>query len=115
MKRLTLFLVVESKANYNLLVGRQWIHDVGVVPSTMHQKLSLWKENGVLENIEVDHSYFVAEVANITKKTFDKQLARIGPCPIFAVGYENHGNFLWLMKLHPKDGFIWKKECVEIM
>jgi hypothetical protein len=32
----------------------------------------------VLENIEADQSYFVAEVANITKKTFDKQLARIG-------------------------------------
>ena len=58
-------------------------------------------------------SYFVAKIANITKKTFDKQLARIGPCPISAVGYENHGRFLWSMKLHPKDGFIWNKECVE--
>ena len=94
VKRLTLFLVVESQANYNLLLGREWIHGVGVVPSTMHQKLSLWKDNGVMENIEADQSYFVAEVANITKKTFDKQLARIGPCPISAVGYENHGRFL---------------------
>ena len=76
-------------------------------------KDSLWKENGLLENIEADQSYFVAEVANITKKTFDKKLARIWPCPISAVGYENHGRFLWSMKLHPRDGFIWKKECVE--
>jgi len=41
VKRPTLFLVVESKANYNLLLGREWIHGVGVVPSTMHQRLSL--------------------------------------------------------------------------
>jgi len=94
VKRPTLFLVVESKANYNLLLGREWIHGVGAVPSTMHQRLSLWKENGVLENIKANQSYFVAEVANITKKTFDKQLARIGPCPISAIGYENLGNFL---------------------
>jgi hypothetical protein len=113
VKMATLFLVVESTANYNQLLGRELIHCVGVVPSTMHQRLSLWKENGVLENIEADQSYFVTEVANITKKTFDKQLARIGPCPISAIGYENHGNFLWSMKLHPKDGFIWKKECLE--
>ena len=113
VKRPTSFLVVESKANYNLLLVREWIHGVGAVPSTMHKRLSLWKENGVLGNIEVDQSYFVAEVVNITKKTIDKQLARIGPRPISAIGYESHGNFLWSMKLHPKDGFIWKKECVE--
>ena len=106
VKMPTLFLVVESKANYNLLLNREWMHGVGVVPSTMHQRLSLWKENGVLENIEAYQSYFVAEVANITKKTFDKQMARIGPCSISAIGYENHDNFLWSMKLHPKDGFI---------
>jgi hypothetical protein len=41
VKRPNLFLVVESKANYNLLLGREWIHGVGVVPSTMHQRLSL--------------------------------------------------------------------------
>ena len=39
-------------------------------------------------------------------------MARIGPGPISAIGYENHGNFLWSMKLHPKDGFVWKKEFV---
>jgi hypothetical protein len=41
VKRATLFLVVESKANYNLLLGREWIHGVGAVPSIMHQRLSL--------------------------------------------------------------------------
>jgi hypothetical protein len=34
--RSTLFIVVDSKANYNLLLGREWIHGVGAVPSTLH-------------------------------------------------------------------------------
>jgi len=41
LKRATLFLVVALKANYNLLLGREWIHGVGVVPSTMHQRVTL--------------------------------------------------------------------------
>ena len=62
VKRSTLLLVVASKSNYNLLMGRKRIHGVGAVPSTMHQRLTLWKEDGVLENIEADQSYFLAEV-----------------------------------------------------
>jgi hypothetical protein len=36
VKRPTLVLLVESKANYNFLLGREWIHGVGAVPSTIH-------------------------------------------------------------------------------
>ncbi|MCI36892.1 hypothetical protein A2U01_0058116, partial [Trifolium medium] len=36
--RPTLFLLVPSKANYNLLLGREWIHGIGAVPSTLHQR-----------------------------------------------------------------------------
>ena len=32
IKRTTLFLVIASKANFNLLLGREWIHGVGAVP-----------------------------------------------------------------------------------
>jgi hypothetical protein len=39
--RPTLFVVVSSKANYNMLLGREWIHGVGAVPSTLHQVLSI--------------------------------------------------------------------------
>ena len=34
--RPTLFMVVPSKANFNLLLGREWIHGIGDVPSSMH-------------------------------------------------------------------------------
>ncbi|XP_039030568.1 uncharacterized protein LOC120165045 [Hibiscus syriacus] len=33
------FLVMDIMPSYNCLVGRPWIHQAGVVPSTLHQKL----------------------------------------------------------------------------
>ena len=52
--RPTMFMVIEAKANYNFLLGREWIHGVGAVPSSMHQRLVLWREDGIVENIEAD-------------------------------------------------------------
>lgn len=34
--RSIMFMIVETKANYNLLLGREWIYGVGAVPSSMH-------------------------------------------------------------------------------
>ena len=31
------FLVVDSQLAYNIILGRPWIHDMGAVPSTLHQ------------------------------------------------------------------------------
>ncbi|XP_056843217.1 uncharacterized protein LOC130495743 [Raphanus sativus] len=33
----TKFLVVDCPSSYNVILGRPWIHDMGVVPSTLHQ------------------------------------------------------------------------------
>jgi len=60
--RPTFFMVVPSKANFNLLLGREWIHGKSVVPSSMHQRISIWRGDGTIENIEADQSYFLAEV-----------------------------------------------------
>jgi len=65
-------MVVPSKANFNALLGREWMQGVGSVPSTLHQRLSIWREDGFVENIEADQSYFLAEVNTITKENFDK-------------------------------------------
>jgi len=73
-------MVVPSKANFNLLLGIEWIRGIGVVPSSMHQKISIWRDDGIVENIEAAQSYFLAEVNQITRKTFDKNLANIAPC-----------------------------------
>lgn len=39
--RLTIFMVIASKASYNLLLGREWIHGVGEVPSALQQRLAI--------------------------------------------------------------------------
>jgi len=67
ISRTTMFMVVPSKANFNVLLGREWIHGVGAVPSILHQRIAIWRKDGLVENIEADQSYFLAEVNNITK------------------------------------------------
>jgi len=103
--RLTLFMVVPSKANFNQLLGRDWIHGIGVVPSSMHQRISIWKDDGIVENIEVDQSYFLAEVNQITRKTFDKNLAKIAPCSFTKSDDANQADAS-SVKLHPTHGFM---------
>lgn len=41
--RPTLFMVVPFKANYNLLIGKDCIHGVDVVPSSLHLRISIWR------------------------------------------------------------------------
>ena len=52
--RPTMFMVIAAKTNYNLLLGREWIHGIGEMPSSMHQRISIWREEVIIENIEVD-------------------------------------------------------------
>jgi len=113
INRTTMFMAVPSKENFNVLLGREWIHGVGVVPSTMHQRLAIWREDGLLENIEVDQSYFLAEVNNINEKNLDKQLASIPPCISLGPGYEVQENEMFSMKLHPNVGFIWYRAVID--
>ena len=37
MKSSALFHVIDAKTTYKLLIGRPWLHEYGVVPSTYHQ------------------------------------------------------------------------------
>lgn len=37
----TLFVVVPTKSNYNLLLGREWLHGLRCVPSSMHQRITI--------------------------------------------------------------------------
>ncbi|KEH17079.1 hypothetical protein MTR_0046s0090 [Medicago truncatula] len=67
----------------------------GRSPSTMHQRIAIWKNDGFVENVEANHSYFLAEVNTITKKNFDKQLAHITPV------------------MSPGAGFVWEREFRE--
>ncbi|KAA3461604.1 RNA-directed DNA polymerase (Reverse transcriptase), Ribonuclease H-like protein [Gossypium australe] len=49
------FLVMDIKPSYNCLLGRPWIHSVGAVPSSLHQKLKLVTEGRLITiNTEED-------------------------------------------------------------
>ena len=80
-----MFVVVPSKANYNLLLGREWIHGIGAVPSTVHQMMFFWDNYGNLELIKGDEDYFRCEVNNAD---FDKNLSNIEPMNV-----SNKGEF----------------------
>ncbi|XP_075662993.1 uncharacterized protein LOC142632490 [Castanea sativa] len=41
------FIVVDAFSKYTAILGRPWIHVMGVVPSTLHQKIKFPFENGV--------------------------------------------------------------------
>lgn len=37
MNSLILCYIIEAKTSYDLLLGKTWLHENGVVPSTLHQ------------------------------------------------------------------------------
>jgi len=110
--RPTLFMVVLSKSNFNLLLGRDWIHGIGVVPSSMHQRISIWRDDGIVENIKADQSYFLAEVNQITRKTFDKSLENVAPCSSAKSIGTNQADAS-SVRLHPPHGFMWETEILD--
>ena len=69
--RPTMFMVIAAKTNYNLLLGREWIHGIGAISSSMHQRVAIWREDGIVENIEVDQSYYMEEVNQVDRRNFD--------------------------------------------
>ncbi|XP_017624818.1 uncharacterized protein LOC108468445 [Gossypium arboreum] len=64
------FFVMDIKPSYNCLLGRPWIHSVGAVPSSLHQKLKMsvtsdapYVEN---DNEAVECSFRALEFVNAT-------------------------------------------------
>ncbi|MCI28605.1 hypothetical protein A2U01_0049807, partial [Trifolium medium] len=73
--RSTLFLVVASKANYNLLLGREWIHGVGAVSSTLHQKgFAYTPANNVYHSVKLDPTHgFICEREEIDDGPYEEE------------------------------------------
>ena len=110
--RPTVFMVVETKANYNLLLGREWIHGIGVVPSSMHQRITIWRPDGIVVNIEADQGYFKAPINHVDRRQFDKHLTNIAPCNPTDFTFTPDDNAYYLLYLHPVNGFRWDREVV---
>jgi hypothetical protein len=55
----TAFFVVELQGNYNVILGRDWIHANCCIPSTLHQFLIQWIDDEV-EVVHADASAYIA-------------------------------------------------------
>ena len=79
----------------------------------MHQRLVIWREDGIVENIEADQGYFMADVNNVGKKHFDRKLANISPCRPTEEVYANLDEAFVSLRLHETHGFMWDLEPLE--
>ena len=73
--RITPFVVVASRVGYNTLLGREWIHGAGVVPSTFHQKFE-----EVLRNVEEVYAYdspYYLQQAHVDFKVYSPKVKPI--------------------------------------
>ncbi|PIN00867.1 hypothetical protein CDL12_26634 [Handroanthus impetiginosus] len=48
-----LFHVIDARTSYHLLLGRPWLHENGVVPSTLHQCFK-YSKNGEIVKVDAD-------------------------------------------------------------
>ncbi|RYR13656.1 hypothetical protein Ahy_B04g070535 [Arachis hypogaea] len=67
------FVVVPSKASYNALLGRDWIHGVGAVPSTMHQSVLLWTKEGKPEIVKANLNLYVEQL-HVNFRIYNRKL-----------------------------------------
>lgn len=105
----TVFMVIASRANYNLLLGREWIHGIGALPSSLHQRIEIWSGDGIVENIEVSQGYYTAKVNHVDKRNFNKNLANIASCAPVEFAYIPLEEVFFCLKLYSTHGFTWDR------
>jgi hypothetical protein len=55
----TAFFVIEVQGNFNVILGRNWIHTNRCIPSTLHQFLIQWIDDEI-EVVHMDASAYIA-------------------------------------------------------
>ena len=73
---LSAFFVINSIANYNALLGRDWIHANWFVPSFLYQFLLFWKGDEV-EVVWADKQHFIATADSIETNYYDQEFGPI--------------------------------------
>lgn len=71
----------------------------------MHQRIIIWRSDGIVENIEVDQSYFMAEVNHVDRHNFDRNLGNITPCRPADFAFDPSDATYYSLHLHPTYGF----------
>ena len=75
MESSALFHVIDAKTTYKLLIGRPWLHEYGVVPSTYHQSLKYFQD-GQVKKIVVDDKPFTVVEIHFTEENFTWKMIR---------------------------------------
>lgn len=73
--------------------------------------ITIWREDGIVENIEVDQSYYIVEVNHVDRRNFGRNLANICPCNLAGDFYSPSKNALYFLKLC-HNGFQWDREIM---
>ena len=77
----TTFFVIDSTSNYNVLLGRDWVHLNGCVPSSLQQALIFLTGGGQnkkgMEIFWADANPFVADVNNKVVVLYDEDLGPV--------------------------------------
>jgi hypothetical protein len=80
MKFNAFFHVIDAKTTYNMLLGRPWIHENGIISSKFHQCFKYRQDGGNKFLSKWDDSYAVQEFyTNGAYKIIDENGLRIGP------------------------------------
>lgn len=108
--RPTIFMVIASRASYNLLMGREWIHRVGETPLSLHHRIGIWRNDRIVYNVEEDQGYYVEEVNHVDMRNFNKNLANIAPCTPERFAYMTLKEAFYSLKLHSTHVFTWDRE-----
>lgn len=82
------------------------------MPSSLHQRISIWREDEIVENIEVGQSYLMPEVNHMDKRHFDRNLANNAPCNPAGFSYMPSGREFYFLNLHLTHGFNWDREIM---
>ena len=64
----TLFHVIDSKTTYKLLLGRPWIHENGVVTSTLHQCFKFYQQG--IKKVNADSKPFTEAESHFADAKF---------------------------------------------
>ncbi|KAI5327999.1 hypothetical protein L3X38_027395 [Prunus dulcis] len=80
--KIAFFVVDTTSTTYNALLNRDWIHQSLCVPSTLHQQLALWNEEGFMDTVEADPRPFLSSAMCFEARDYHDHL---GPFTFFGV------------------------------
>ncbi|CAL9020092.1 unnamed protein product, partial [Prunus brigantina] len=84
--RMTAFFVVETTAPFSALLGRDWIHGSMCVPSSLHQTLQFWHEDGSVELVQADSRPLMASANVVEARFYEDDLG-----PLYFTGSDKNG------------------------